>query len=42
MTTPSGQPLTCEVAEWARADNGRIAELKLLYDPRGFAKAFGL
>jgi len=42
MTTPSGQPLTCEVAEWARVENGRISELKLLYDPRGFAKAFGL
>ena len=42
MDTPAGQTLTCEVAEWARVDGGRISEIKLLYDPRGFAKAFGL
>jgi ketosteroid isomerase-like protein len=42
MNTPAGQPLTCEVAEWARVDKGRISAIKLLYDPRGFAKAFGL
>jgi ketosteroid isomerase-like protein len=42
MNTPSGQPLTCDVAEWAQVENGRISELKLLYDPRGFAKALGL
>jgi ketosteroid isomerase-like protein len=42
MDTPDGQPLTCEVAEWARVQGGRIADIKLLYDPRGFAKAFGL
>lgn len=42
MDSPAGQSLTCEVAEWARVDRGRIFEIKLLYDPRGFAKAFGL
>jgi ketosteroid isomerase-like protein len=42
MNTPTGQPLTCEVAEWPRVEDGRIAEIKLLYDPRGFARAFGL
>lgn len=42
MNTPAGQPLTCEVAEWARVEEGRISDIKLLYDPRGFAKAFGL
>jgi ketosteroid isomerase-like protein len=40
--TPSGGPLTCQVAEWARVERGRIAELRIFYDPRGFAKAFGL
>jgi ketosteroid isomerase-like protein len=42
MDTPAGQPLTCEVAEWARVEGGRISDIKLLYDPCGFAKAFGL
>jgi hypothetical protein len=42
MDTPAGEALTCEVAEWARVDKGRISRIKLLYDPRGFAKAFGL
>jgi ketosteroid isomerase-like protein len=42
MDTPAGQPLTCQVAEWARVKQGRISEIKLLYDPRGFAQAFGL
>ena len=42
MSTPAGESLTCEVAEWARVEKGTIAGIKLLYDPRGFAKAFGL
>jgi ketosteroid isomerase-like protein len=42
MNTPAGQPLTCEVAEWARVQDGRISDIKLLYDPRDFATAFGL
>jgi ketosteroid isomerase-like protein len=42
LDTPSGDPLTCQVAEWARVDRGRISELRIFYDPRGFAKAFGL
>ena len=42
MDTPAGQPLTCEVAEWTRVTEGRISNIKLLYDPRGFAKAFCL
>jgi ketosteroid isomerase-like protein len=42
MATPAGGSLTCQVAEWARVDKGRIAEFRIFYDPRGFAKAFGL
>jgi len=42
VDTPAGQALACEVAEWARVTQGRFADIKLLYDPRGFAKAFGL
>jgi ketosteroid isomerase-like protein len=42
VTMPAGKPLTCQVAEWARVDQGRIAEFRLFYDPREFAKAFGL
>jgi hypothetical protein len=30
------------VAEWARVKQGRICEIKVLYDPRGLAQAFGL
>ena len=42
LDTPSGEPLICQVAEWARVDRGRISEIRIFYDPRGFANAFGL
>ena len=42
LGTPAGGTLTLEFADWIRVTNGRVAEQKLYYDPREFAKAFGM
>lgn len=42
LSTPSGAAMSCAVVEWARVAGGRIADLKLYYDPREFVKAFGM
>lgn len=42
LNTPSGKPLTCTVAEWATVRDGRIANFRIYYDPREFAKSFGM
>lgn len=42
LGTPSGKTLTCSFADWIRIENDKIAEQKLYYDPRKFAKAFNI
>jgi hypothetical protein len=41
-TPSSGEPLARQLAGWAPVDRRRIPEIRIFYDPRGFAKAFGL
>lgn len=40
LGTPAGGSLTLAFADWIRVEGGRVAEQKLYYDPREFAKAF--
>ena len=42
IDAPNGQQLTCPVAEWATVRDGRISEFRVYYDPRDFARAFGI
>jgi len=42
LGTPAGGTLTLAFADWIRVVNGKVAEQKLYYDPREFAKAFGM
>ena len=42
VQTPADKTLSCAVAEWAKVSNGKITEIKIYYDPREFAKAFGM
>ncbi len=40
LGTPAGGSLTLAFADWIRVESGRVAEQRLYYDPREFAKAF--
>ena len=40
LSTPTGGTLTLGFADWIRVEGGLVAEQKLYYDPREFAKAF--
>ncbi|MCI0557612.1 MAG: nuclear transport factor 2 family protein [Nitrososphaera sp.] len=42
IATPSGGMLTLEITDWIQVANGRVARQKIYYDPREFAKAFGM
>ena len=42
LGTPAGGVMTSAFADWIRVVNGKVAEQKLYYDPREFAKAFGI
>jgi ketosteroid isomerase-like protein len=42
VTTPSGKALSFTYAEWTRVRAGRLSEFRIYYDPREFAKAFGI
>lgn len=42
LATPSGGEMSCVVAELATVADGRLANVKIVYDPRAFAEAFGL
>ena len=42
LGTPTGGELTLTFADWIRVTGSKVAEQKLFYDPREFAKAFGI
>ena len=42
IDAPSGEQLTCTVAEWAMIVDGRVKEFRVYYDPRAFVRAFGM
>jgi len=42
LGTPAGGTLTLAFADWIRVAGGKLVEQKLYYDPREFAKAFGI
>lgn len=42
LGTPNGGTMKAKFADWIRIENGKVAEQKLFYDPREFAKAFNM
>lgn len=42
LATPSGEDMSCVVAELATIADGTLADVRVIYDPRAFAAAFGL
>jgi ketosteroid isomerase-like protein len=42
IATPAGGTITIELTDWIRVANGKVAKQKIYYDPREFAKAFGM
>jgi ketosteroid isomerase-like protein len=42
IATPSGGMITIELTDWIQVADGRVAKQKIYYDPREFAKAFGM
>jgi hypothetical protein len=42
VATPAGGELTCVVTELATILDGKISDVRIIYDPREFAAAFGL
>jgi ketosteroid isomerase-like protein len=42
LRTPTGGTVTLALAEWFRLRGGKIAEHRVYYDPREFARAFGV
>lgn len=42
LETPAGGAMSCLVSELATVTDGRLSEVRVIYDPRTFADAFGL
>jgi SnoaL-like protein len=42
IATPAGGLITLEIVDWLQVVNGKVARQKIFYDPREFAKAFGM
>jgi ketosteroid isomerase-like protein/uncharacterized protein YndB with AHSA1/START domain len=42
MATPAGGELTVVIADWIEIAGGKIAAQRIYFDPRGFARAFGM
>jgi len=42
LGTPSGGSFSVVIVDWIRVSNGHISEQQIYYDPREFAKAFGM
>lgn len=42
VASPSGEAITMPMADWIRVEDGRVANQTIYYDPREFARAFGM
>lgn len=42
LATPDGSMMSCLVSELATVTDGRLSDVRIIYDPRAFADAFGL
>lgn len=42
IATPAGDMITVEITDWIQVSDDKVAKQKIYYDPRGFAKAFGI
>ena len=42
IATPAGGTITLELTDWIHVVDGKVAKQKIYYDPREFAKAFGM
>ncbi|MEA2639844.1 MAG: hypothetical protein QOF51_1238, partial [Chloroflexota bacterium] len=42
VASPSGETITIPMADWIRVENGLLANQTIYYDPRDFAKVFGM
>lgn len=42
LATPGGGEMSCTVTELATVSDGKLSDVKVIYDPRAFAEAFGL
>lgn len=42
LATPAGGAITLEITDWIQVANGKVSKQKIYYDPREFAKAFGM
>lgn len=42
LGTPAGGTFNVLIADWITVSNGRISRQNIYYDPREFAKAFGM
>lgn len=42
LATPAGEEMSCLVTELTTVDDGRLSDVRIIYDPRAFAAAFGL
>lgn len=41
LATPAGGEMSCVVAELATVSDGKLSDVKIIYDPRALADAFG-
>jgi ketosteroid isomerase-like protein len=42
IATPAGGMITLELTDWIKVSGNRVAAQKIYYDPREFARAFGM
>jgi len=42
IATSAGGMITVEITDWIQVSNSKVAKQKIYYDPRDFAKAFGM
>ncbi len=42
LKTPTGETITIPMVDWLQVSNGKVAKQRIYYDPREFAKAFGM
>ncbi len=42
ITTPNGGTVTLDMAEWIEVQDGKIVKERVFFDPREYAKAFGI